>query len=175
MEVLFIFLYEKKCGIQSTQRLDEIFGALSLSVLLPYIVQMGMAISFILSESINDQKKAITQLYDQLPDSIIVLEECTSDILNDTQSDLDPITFKIEYSNKQAERLFSKKIDDTFITSKHFTHKERTNLSLSDLFSTETSPLTVTYRQDKTLSFRHFKENVNGTNLIFMIVSDMSD
>jgi hypothetical protein len=45
---------------------------------------MGMAISFLLSESMNDQKKAITQLYDQLPDSIIVLEEVSSDIQNET-------------------------------------------------------------------------------------------
>jgi hypothetical protein len=89
--------------------------------------------------------------------------------------ELDLTTFKIEYSNKQAERLFSKIIDENFIAAKQFTHKERTNISLSDLFSTETSPVTVTYRKDKTLSFRHFKENINGSNLIFMIVTDMSD
>jgi hypothetical protein len=40
--------------------------------------------------------------------------------------------------------------------------------------ATESSPIDVAFKE-KALSIRHFRENVNGKNLIFMIVTDMSE
>lgn len=74
-----------------------------------------MAISFILSESLSDSKKALEQLYDHLPDVVIVLEETTSDDQNETQVDLMPVTYKIEYCNNQAHRLFNTTIDAEYL------------------------------------------------------------
>lgn len=81
----------------------------------PYLIQLIMAISFILSESIIDSKKALEQLYDHLPDTVILLEETTSDDQNDTQADFISVDYKIEYCNNQAHRLFKRKIDAGFI------------------------------------------------------------
>ena len=56
---------------------------------------------------------------------------------------------------------------------KQFSLEEGQKISLINVIGKEASPVDVSFF-DKTLSIRHFRDNVNGKNLIYMIVTEIN-